>query len=243
MTAGVKVIEASHTTTVDQARRNLTLLGAACALTSSAAVLSTQQVGGKAKPDPNFQLDRLIPKQFGGWEVMPAPVQAVNPQTQAIIDKLYSQVLERTYAHQSGYQIMLAMAYGADQRGNLETHMPDVCYPAQGFKVLSKDVQSLQTPAGVITATRLVTQRESRHEPLMYWFTVGESNVKSRIDKRLAELRMAVTGQIPDGLLIRVSSIDLDVPRALAWQSRFVQELISTLGPDMRRRMAVEVQR
>ena len=27
------------------------------------------------------------------------------------------------------------MAYGDDQRGGLQAHRPEVCYPAQGFKL------------------------------------------------------------------------------------------------------------
>ena len=30
------------------------------------------------------------------------------------------------------------MAYGDDQRGGLQAHRPEVCYPAQGFKVTSQ---------------------------------------------------------------------------------------------------------
>ena len=80
-----------------------------------------------------------VPESFGDWIALTGqPAQVVNPQTKALLDSLYSQILTRTYVHKDGYRIMLSMAYGDDQRGGLQAHRPEVCYPAQGFKVGSR---------------------------------------------------------------------------------------------------------
>jgi EpsI family protein len=60
---------------------------------------------------------------------------------------------------------------------------------------------------------RLFTSKGSREEPLTYWFTVGDRAVQGW-NARLVELSYTLTGQIPDGLLFRVSSIDADQTRA-----------------------------
>jgi len=87
---------------------------------------------------PRFLLENIVPTKFGDWRELPAQgVQVVNPQTKELLDKLYSQTLTRTYANANGYRIMLSMAYGDDQRGNLQAHKPEVCYPAQGFQLHS----------------------------------------------------------------------------------------------------------
>jgi hypothetical protein len=69
-------------------------------------------------------LGRIVPKEFGGWREVPQALQVVNPQTQELLDKLYSEILTRTYVDASGYRIMLSLAYGSDQRGSLQAHSP-----------------------------------------------------------------------------------------------------------------------
>ena len=129
-----------------------------------------------ASAGPRFVLDAIVPKEFGDWREVPEQsVAVVNPQTKELLDKLYSQILTRTYVNSQGYQIMLSMAYGDDQRGDLQAHKPEVCYPAQGFSLHSNDESQLATPFGPITARRLSTSMGPRHEPVTYWFTVGDT--------------------------------------------------------------------
>ncbi len=55
----------------------------------------------------------MIPKQFGDWREEPQRiVQVINPQSQELLDKLYSETLTRTYVNAGGYRIMLSLAYG-----------------------------------------------------------------------------------------------------------------------------------
>lgn len=194
----------------------------------------TTQVG------PQWVLEQVVPTQFAGWQALPGQGGLiVNPQTQALLDKLYSQVLTRTYVHTSGYRIMLSLAYGDDQRGELQAHKPEVCYPAQGFAVRSTVEATLATPYGAIAGRRLDTQLGARREPVTYWFTLGDTNVRhwSRFQMRLMELRMGLTGRIPDGLLFRISSIDDDTGRGFERQQQFVNDLLKALPPKDRARL------
>ena len=186
-----------------------------------------------------IDLEKLIPTQFGPWrQEVQAVAQVINPQTKELLDKLYNQILNRTYVAGPDRRVMLSLAYGGDQRGSLEAHKPEVCYPAQGFKLLDERDGTLPTPFGNISVRRLNTSMGPRVEPLTYWFTMGETLVQSRWDKRLVELRLALTGQIPDGLLFRVSSIDRDPERAWRVQQEFVTDLLGALGPAERTRLA-----
>ena len=56
----------------------------------------------------------------------------------------------------------------------------------------------------------MTTSLRPRNEPVTYWLTVGDQVITNKFDKRIAEIRLGLTGQIPDGLLFRVSSIDND---------------------------------
>lgn len=188
---------------------------------------------------PRYLLEDIVPKQFGDWRELPQrSVQVVNPQTKELLDKLYSQILTRTYVNSQGYQIMLSVAYGDDQRGALQAHKPEVCYPAQGFKLISNVEAPVGTPFGNIAARRLNTSMGARVEPVTYWFTVGDTAVKNKLEKRMVEIKLGLTGQIPDGLLFRVSSIDPSTQRAFVQQDKFVADLLEAVNPTDRQRLS-----
>ena len=186
-----------------------------------------------------ISLDTMIPKQFGEWREEPqAGLQVVNPQTKALLDKLYSQILTRMYVNKEGYRVMLSLAYGSDQRGALQAHKPEVCYPAQGFTLHSTKAEPLTTPFGDIPAQRLYTTLGPRQEPVTYWFTIGDEAVQNRLQKRLVDLRYGLTGQIPDGLLFRISSIDGNQAHANQMQDQFVNQLLQAIPPGDRKRLS-----
>lgn len=217
-------------------RRNLligSLLGAAALLAT--AMTPTRQVA----PDTQPNLETLIPDHFGGWARDPTRlVQIVDPTQQETLDRLYGQVLTRLYVDGRGTRIMLSIAYGADQRDDLAVHRPEVCYPAQGAQVLGTQDAVLDFPWGQIPARRLVTQFGPRHEPLTYWTMVGDRAVVSALHAKLEQMRYGLRGRIPDGLLVRVSSIDPDDQRAFADQARFLADLLAALPPADRQRLS-----
>lgn len=203
------------------------MLGAAAA--GSALRISPRERGATA---PDFQLDRVIPSRFASWEEQVATqVQVINPQTQELLDKLYAQVLTRTYRDADGYAVMLSIAYGDDQRGGLHAHRPEVCYPAQGFTLQANVAATITTPFGTIAGRRLETRLQQRQEPVTYWFAAGNTVVDNRWQLRLLEARLWLTGQIPDGVLFRVSSIDTDSGRAFDRQQAFVADLLRAIEP------------
>jgi EpsI family protein len=192
-----------------------------------------------AKRAPAINLETMVPKRFGDWHEEPLPMaQVVNPETKQMLDRLYSQILNRTYVNSDGNRIMLSVAYGSDQRDEFQAHKPEVCYPAQGFSLHSKEAGTLATPFGDISVTRLQTSMGERREPVTYWFTVGDSAIENKIQKRLVELRYGLTGEIPDGMLFRVSSIDGDPSRAFRLQNQFVIELLEAVSPADRVRLS-----
>ncbi len=193
----------------------------------------------KTASDTRFMLERDVPQQFGDWHaVNNASTVVTNPEIQQAIDRLYSQVLTRSYRNAAGYTIMLSIAYGEDQRGGLQAHRPEVCYPAQGFELLSNEVVDIATPFGAVDGRRLLTRNARRHEPVTYWFNIGGKPVTGRLQRRLEEVRLVMTGQSPDGLLFRVSSIDQESERALREQEQFIGQLLASLQPDVRKKIA-----
>ncbi len=214
------------------------------ALTLAAMMCASAVLGYAARPNAkrevaSVSLEQIVPKRFGDWTEMPSQnVQVVNPQTQELLDKLYSQILTRTYVNKQGYRVMLSMAYGDDQRGGLQAHRPEICYPAQGFKLGSVSDGVLPTAYGAIDVRRLTTTLGQRNEPVTYWLTVGDQVVQSSFDKRIAQIRLGLTGQIPDGLLYRVSSIDTDDARGFAMQQQFAADMMAAVPPAARKQLS-----
>jgi len=187
----------------------------------------------KAANPPEFE--KNVPPAFSDWKTRDKRAGVDDP----VVVAIYTDYLARTYVNAHGYQVMLCLAYGNDQRSTLQAHRPEVCYPAQGFKLVSK-VQDgpLDTPFGAIDATRLTAQAGTRTEPITYWLTNGNQVVRNAFERRVAQFKAASTGEIPDGLVFRVSSIDNDSSRAFAEQQKFVADLMASIPAAYRQRLS-----
>ena len=206
---------------------------------ASVAGIAARPSARVADAGPKFLLEQVVPRHFGDWRELPqVGAYVVNPQTKELLDKLYSQILTRTYVNSAGYRIMLSLAYGDDQRGDLQAHKPEVCYPAQGFALHSNEDAQVITPYGAIAGRRLSTSLGQRREPVTYWFTVGDTAIKNKLQHRMVEIRLGLTGQVPDGLLFRVSSIDDAPERAFQVHGAFVTDLLRSVDSSNRVRLS-----
>jgi EpsI family protein len=221
---------------MNSTRRSVLMAGSMAAV--AAATAAARHVLADAEKATPPQLLRIVPREFAGWRELATPATVVNAQTQEMLQSIYNEILARVYAAADGYQVMLSIAYGGDQRGVLRAHNPEVCYPAQGFKLLDSADTVLATEHGPIAARTLRTVLGSRNEPVMYWFAYAGRTSASAWERRLQSLRLTLTGQVPDGLLFRVSSIDADAPRAWARQGDFVRALLGACTPLARARLA-----
>ena len=193
-----------------------------------------------AKMRVDFRLERLVPASFSGWQVDTTSVGAiVNPQTEAMLDRLYSQLLERTYIDTAGHRIMLSIAYGEDQADDsVQLHYPEVCYPAQGFQVKDNHKDVIELNSGSVRVRRLATQfGDSRFEPVTYWTIIGDQQSLGGWDRKVAEIRHGLQGEIVDGLLFRVSSIDRNTAEGFRTQDRFIRDIVAAMAPDARRQL------
>jgi EpsI family protein len=188
-----------------------------------------------------IKLQAMVPTAFGDWqEERNVQMQIVDPQRQQTSDMIYSETLSRTYVNGKGYRIMLSIAYGTNQSKALQLHTPELCYPAQGFTLLDKQSGRIGLLGGHIATVRLETNLGQRHEPLTYWTVVGDHNVTGGVDKKLTEMRYALNGRIPDGMLVRVSSIDTGTENAYVIQGQFAAQMVQAIAPGHRNRFAGE---
>jgi EpsI family protein len=186
-----------------------------------------------------FQLEALVPTEFGHWRVDSGVIPiAPTPDVQENLNKLYGQIVSRTYVNDRGERMMLVVAYGGDQSDSLKAHRQEVCYAAQGFAIhdVHRDVLNVQGES--VPLVRMHAQNDKRSEPVSYWFTMGDQVVIGRLDRLLAQIGHGLAGRIPDGLLVRVSNVSRDVSASYVAQDDFMRALLSTLTPAARQRIA-----
>lgn len=191
-----------------------------------------------ADQGPRINLETMIPKQFGDWRmddtVLPVQVAA---DVQAQLNKIYDDTLSRTYVNNQGVRIMLSMAYGGNQSDALAVHKPEVCYPAQGFQLLEKKLGVVNTHFGQIQVTQLVAKHGDRIEPITYWINVGGKQVSGRIERKLQQLRFGITGKVPFGVLIRVSTVSGDTHASYAAHEAYISDLLAAVSQAQRSQM------
>ncbi len=214
----------------------------------ASALMASIAVGGRAMVPTKrmaemrgpFHIESLVPTSFNGWRVdTNATGGIVNPQAEELLNKLYSQMLDRIYVDPLGRRIMLSIAYGEDQADDsVQLHYPEVCYPAQGFQLKGNRKETIQLAQGSVRVRRLQTQfGDSRYEPVTYWTIVGDQQSLGGWDRKFAEIRHGLRGEIVDGLLFRVSSIDRDTEEGFRLQDAFIRDVVAAMTPSARRQL------
>ena len=212
------------------------------------AMAATSALTGALTPQPRaplahelFNLEQMIPSRFGAWTIDPSVVPLTpNPEQQGMLEKIYDQTLSRTYIDPHGQRVMLSIAYGGDQSKSLQLHLPEVCYVAQGFQMVQDDDDLLPTRYAQVPVTRLVARLHERNEPITYWITIGDKATRTGIRQKLRRLAYGLSGEVPDGMLVRVSTVGNDSRAGWRVQDRFVTDMLAVLAPRDRARLIGE---
>ena len=215
---------------------SIALLGSAIL----AEVLTPRQLMARTA---SIDLETAIPRQFGGWTLLPS-IQPLTPSDpEGIVDPdaknapVYSQEVGRSYVDRSGNVVMLMVAYGPVQNYRLKAHRPEICYTAAGFRVSEKHGEELnysqkQQPLKLI---RLIAEREARFEPVSYWMRVGNDIATGVVDRQLIRLKYGLRGIVPDGALVRISTVGLSKEMSFKVQDQFIHDFLDAVAPQDRK--------
>lgn len=157
-----------------------------------------------------IELELLAPNLFGDWQQVKTSFNFVDVSQglEKSQSQPYDKTLFRTYRHRDGSVVMLALAWGARQSQDVKVHRPEVCYPAQGFKVLARENDQIlisgSTPDTVPTV-KMLAGGGGRLEAVQYWIRIGEQYGGDGLAMRLYILREGLKGKIQDGILVRAS--------------------------------------
>lgn len=183
-------------------------------------------------------LELGVPLQIGGWQRVATELSHVRT-TAADGSSPYTEQVLRTYRNPAGQLVMLTLAYSQTQTGLNRIHDPQFCYPGAGFELLN--LRNVHLPAlegeQPLLAQRLLARRGNRLEAVSYWIRIGELHGASNADSRWYLTRQRLRGQVPDGILVRASTLlATSDEQAAAHQllESFLAELISASPASVR---------
>jgi len=219
------------------------LLGIAMAATAAASML-LQPRAIPVNEGPPFA--QVVPRQFGDWREVEIAATQVDPANGAgrdpNVDHPYDDVLMRAYANSHGEVVLLALAYGRNQRQEVKIHRPDVCYTAQGFELVSRsrvDLPIADTAGRHIPGTRMLVKAPGRIEAVSYWIRVGDVYTDNAWSIRYHIFAEGIKGRALDGVLVRASQIvsraGLGSARQFDLQEHFLAELVQAIPAPARR--------
>lgn len=207
---------------------------AALMLASAIGAYALKPTERISEQKPKIELSTQIPISFGDWKLDDSITPILpNPEVQASLDALYSATLARTYINSAGKRVMLSIAYGSDQSSETTSvHRPEFCYSAQGFKVSNGGQSTLTIGERNIKVQHLIGVLGNRYEPITYWITLDETATLPGLDRKLAQISYGLQNKIPDGLLFRVSTVNLKDAEAFALQKAFLIDLEKSISPE-----------
>ncbi len=180
------------------------------------------------------QLDAMLPNNIGEWSFQSSS-GLVLPPPDSLSDRIYDEVSTRVYQARNQPPVMLLIAYSNLQDGMLQIHRPEVCYPVGGFKLSDSQIIDVPVAANKIIPCRFFSaESASRNEQVLYWTRIGRMMPGEWIEQRWAVVDANLRGEIPDGLLVRMSMVTPDPKAAFAGLSAFARQLTSSVSPRMR---------
>jgi EpsI family protein len=175
---------------------------------------------------------------FTADQVDPGKGTADDPN----MDRPYDDVLMRAYGNSHGDVVLLAVAYGRNQRQEVKIHRPDVCYTAQGFQLIERSPIALPftgTAGSPVRGMRMLVTAPGRTEAVSYWIRIGNVFTESAWAIRYHIFKQGLAGQAVDGVLVRASRIEqggaVGANARYRVQEQFLGDLVTALPPAARR--------
>jgi len=188
-------------------------------------------------------LAQSIPAQFGDWKEVAFSGDQIDPgkgtADEPNMDRPYDDLLMRAYGNSHGDVVLLAVAYGRNQRQEVKIHRPDVCYTAQGFQLVERSPVSLPVSGAAIHGMRMLVKAPGRTEAVSYWIRIGDVFTENAWAIRYHIFKQGLAGKAVDGVLVRASRVEQGSGAASGSryrvQEQFLGDLVRALPAPARR--------
>lgn len=213
---------------------------------ASALVLAQQLEPTRHAERHGATLKNMLPPAVEQWQEQKSKLiqMSLTPEgvdrSQAVA-ATYDDTAMTSYVDAQGNVVMVALAYGRSQRQEGKIHRPELCYSAQGFSVKSSSSSTLPLVAGgdtygTVRIQRLDASNRNYREVVSYWIRIGDLFSTSAFETRTHIMKVGLQGDIPDGILFRVSQVvakdatDQQIAAAYARQESFMSQLAGKLS-------------
>lgn len=204
-------------------RRQLIL---ALALAAGTGAVAFARPARRPVSKRGLALTKAALEHVKGWANVELPDFVLPLQSSLESDTYNAQIL-KGYRNSAGRTLYCLVAYGAVQDYALQLHSPQICYPSSGFTIISIADLELLLAGRAVPARILVAKRGRRTETVLYWSRVADSFPQTQWQVRSKIIESFLTGTLADGLLIRLSTTELEGERAVAELCNFARELAS----------------
>lgn len=199
---------------------------------------------GAGNPQPD--LLALLAHEPAGWRARQEVDKVVDPRWSPATQAAYDTVVMRQFVRPAdGAEVTLLITWSRD--GRLRAgHDQEACYRAGGFAVSGIRTATLPADAAAgLDVTSFTGERGDLAEDVVYWRVTGgrldavqsdkgELKGKDILVQRLHRLRSMLSGEVPDNVMVRVSTRrPAHVPPGQVNEA-FVQGLLQALGPSER---------
>lgn len=203
------------------------------ALTGAAGVAWARMPVSRIARIDSKQFESLVPKQIGQWQFVTRSGVVLPPQD-AFSDRLYDNLASRGYTDPAGNMLMLLIAYNNRQDGVLQIHRPEICYPAGGFDLSPTTETTIRLNNGeAIPAQTFLATGRDRYETVLYWTRVGKEFPRRWSEQRGTVISANLAGEVPDGLLFRISTLGKPTAETLPDLERFANDFIIASPPQL----------
>ncbi len=210
-------------------RRDVLLGGGMLAAAAAAAALTPRR---HVELLHGRKLDAVIPTAIGAWRATPSAAFILPKTPGSLADRLYSDTVTRLYVAPDALPVMLVLAYGNLQSDLLQLHRPEVCYAAVGFQISNSTRLELPVARNIVVPAReLTASTDNRVEPITYWTRIGDFLPTTRREQRTMRLREQLAGIVPDGILVRLSTVAEPTPATFAALAAFGRAFILAVRP------------
>jgi EpsI family protein len=175
-------------------------------VTALIVLLAITLVSVRAASRSHNSLDRLpnwsaVPYEMAGWTGKDAtfdPVYGSDPSDTSLL---------RVYSKPTATPIIVYVGFYKDLSAILEIHTPELCYPAQGWRIQSVGRSSSgQFRGRTILAKEIVVDKTGDKRLVTWWYNAGSKPFETRLRYVYGMLlRSAVTGR-RDGSLVRIET-------------------------------------